>query len=851
MSTISNAENGFLSLFEQVVACRTCEPAVVYSQQVMSYGDLQRRAYQFAQVLRREGVVPGAAVAVSVARTEQLIPLLLAIWSLRAAYVPIDPTFPPNRQSYVLDNSQSTLLIVDSGSHFEHSHGSIVFTHLQARADTIVDNGRLDTMTPAAEDLAYIIYTSGSTGDPKGVAVLQRGVRNFLTSMAEKPGIQCDDTLLAVTTISFDIHVLELFLPLMVGAKIILASKQQSESQACLRQLLNDYAVSFMQATPATWRVILDKNWQPQRKLKILVGGEAFPTDLLPSMDAVAGEIWNMYGPTETTVWSTCYKLNPALARVFIGHAINNTQLFVVDEHLQSVANGMEGELLIGGDGLAQGYYRREDLTADRFVTLPTGERVYRTGDLVIQHNEHGLEYVNRVDNQIKMRGYRIEPSEIEAVLHTCSGITQCIVVAAPLTASDLRLTAFFTGDVTDHSLLRDTCKRLLPTYMVPQHFIALSNFPLTDNLKVDRKSLRAMAKAFIEDSISVVAFPKNDSARDDLDRSLIAIWESLLGVRGIGIDDNFFDLGGHSLLALQLITEMVRVSGLAFELSSLFSYPTIRGCIESLGDGVHGAASVVKLNTCDVGVPVFCLCGVMIYSELAATFNNTQPVFGVFASEELQLINPTKHQPRRASFSFETLVDHYIEAILRQGNFKRIVLVGLSFGGLICLDVAKKLKARGVQTDNLYLLDTYVAESSRRSLRSICNDVLKLLGNNGFRVTLRRARLFFSRYIKGIFGQNLVSAAVRAELMDDHRAEAFDRATAVWQATNSHYDIDVVLIKASETDFGFGMRALPDYGLNQFIKGDIAVFTVCGDHTSILKGDAVKNIHAIILKTL
>ena len=846
--TISKAQNVYLSLFESIVARSGSEPAIVHLQQSTSYLELQHRAYQFAQILLAEGVVPGATVAVSVARTEQLIPLLLAIWSLRAAYVPIDPTFPLHRQSYVWESAQSTLLIVDGGSELVLESGTIIFSDFQLRADAITQRGRLDSLECSEEDLAYIIYTSGSTGNPKGVAVLQKGVLNFLTSMSQAPGMAAGDTLLAITTISFDIHVLELFLPLMVGAKIVLASKEQSESQASLRELLNDNGVTIMQATPATWRVVLHNGWQPYKPLKILVGGEAFPSDLRPAMESVASEIWNMYGPTETTVWSTCHKLIAADTKIFIGHAINNTQLFVVDEHLREVPQGTAGELLIGGAGVAQGYFQRDDLTADKFVVLPTGERVYRTGDLVIEHKDKGLEYVNRVDNQIKIRGYRIEPSEIEAVIAGCKGVTQCAVVAAQITASDLRLTVFYTSTdaVVDQGVLRDACKELLPNYMVPQHIFTLSKFPLTDNLKVDRKSLAMQAKTLIEESAQAVIPSINESARNDLDRSLIAIWESLLGVRGVNIDDNFFDLGGHSLLALQLITEMVRVSGLPFELPSLFSFPTIRGCIDSLGGAAHGAASVVKLNGCDTGIPVFCLCGVMIYSDLAATFNNSQPVFGVFACEELQLIDASNHNQRSMDFSFEALIDHYIEAIFRQGDFKEVVLVGLSFGGLICLAVAKKLKERGVDVSSVYLLDTYVVQSSRRSLRSLFFDAVKLVSGEG----VRRAHLCFSQYLKAMLGQSMMSAQAQAEELDDNRAKAFDRAAAVWQATNSHYDINAVLIKASDTEFGFGRRALPDYGLNQFIKGEISVFTVCGDHTSILKGDAAKNIHDIITKT-
>ncbi|MDZ7925391.1 MAG: amino acid adenylation domain-containing protein [Marinagarivorans sp.] len=704
---------GYLACFES--GNYTDKTAVYCGDKRLSYAELRRRAAQFSAVLREQGVASGSTVAVSIDRSENLLPLLLGIWSLRATYVPVDPTFPVERQLYVLEHCKAQLLLVEHTIPANYCGQWLRFEELLTRSDGGADPGPLACADYDDKDLAYIIYTSGSTGLPKGVAVLQSGVMNFLLSMREAPGLTEADVLLAVTTISFDIHVLELFLPLLVGATVVIATKAESSAQASLRQLLDTHAVTCMQATPATWRVILDRQWRPQQKLKMLIGGEAFPMDLLPAMQAAASDIWNMYGPTETTVWSTCYRVPAQAAKMYVGRAIRNTSTYVADEQLCLLPANQPGELLIGGQGLAQGYFNNPLMTAERFVALSSGERVYRTGDLVRMDDSGLIEYLSRADDQIKIRGFRVEPGEIEALLTAQAGIEQCVVVAAAVSAGDLRLVAFYRGEQWQQSALRELCTAGLPAYMVPQHCIHLLEFPHTANLKVDRKSLAATALQHIE----AMDKPDVDSARDDLDRSLIAVWEDALGVKGVHIDDNFFDLGGHSLLALELVASMGKATGLEFDLDNLFTHPSIRGCRDSLGDASRRAASVVKLNRAESGEPIFCLCGVMIYSELAATFNDERPVYGIFAQEELQLISSDQKVP--VDFSFDLLTDSYVNAILRQGHNEHVTLVGLSFGGLICLEAAKKLEALGVHTKNIFLLDTFVAPAVTAVCAPLC----------------------------------------------------------------------------------------------------------------------------------
>jgi amino acid adenylation domain-containing protein len=405
------------------------------------------------------------------------------------------------------------------------------------------------------DDPAYVIYTSGSTGRPKGVVVPHRSVVNFLTSMAREPGLSSTDRWLAVTTLSF--------LPLSVGAQVVLASAEQARDGHALRALLESSQATGMQATPSTWRMLVDAGWAGSARFKALVGGETLPLDLAVQLLERSAELWNMYGPTETTVWSTCWQVSEPERGISIGRPIANTAVWILDQQMQICPIGVPGEICIGGDGVTCGYLNRPELTAERFVTdsfsdVP-GARLYRTGDRGRWRSDGLLEHLGRLDDQIKLRGHRIELGEIETVLLQYPGIAQAVVVAREDRPGDVRLVAYAVPRMampTDDEL-RAHLRRSLPEYMLPQHFVAIESVPRLPNGKLDRSGLPAPSHAGVELGHRHLIQPRNDN-----EIIVAAVWREMLGADTISVTDNFFDLGGHSLLAMQTIAEIERRTG-------------------------------------------------------------------------------------------------------------------------------------------------------------------------------------------------------------------------------------------------------------------------------------------------
>ncbi|HSY54710.1 MAG TPA: non-ribosomal peptide synthetase, partial [Opitutaceae bacterium] len=423
-------------------------------------------------------------------------------------------------------------------------------------------------------NLAYVIYTSGSTGRPKGVQVTHRAVVNFLHSMSVEPGLTADDVLLAVTSLSFDIAGLELFLPLSLGAKIVIASREASADGAELVKLLSDCQPTIMQATPVTWRLLLGAGWTGSARLKILCGGEAMPRELATALLPKSREVWNMYGPTETTIWSTIYRVQSREGSVSIGRPIANTQVYVLDHNLNPVPAGVPGELYIGGLGLARGYLNRPELTAERFIRNPFSddprERLYKTGDSVRYRPDGNIEFYGRLDDQVKVRGYRIELGDVESALQKHPQVKEAVVVVRPDGTGENRLIAYLV--MQDQSALTELpgfLRTKLPAYMVPAVFVPMAVFPVTPNGKVDRRALPDPAPIRPQLAVEFVA------PRNPLEELLARTYATVLGLDRVGIHDNFFELGGASLSSLQ-ITGNLHEAGVPIPPAWIFEHQTI-----------------------------------------------------------------------------------------------------------------------------------------------------------------------------------------------------------------------------------------------------------------------------------
>ena len=547
--------------------------AVICDDKILTYQELQQRSNQIASVLIEQGVAPGSLVGICLDRNVNLLVILLGVIKAGAGYVPLDPEYPVDRLNFMLQDADLQYLIsqdnyINRLSDVEHSF--LIDKLLSDSADKVVDDPRV---TISGESICYVIYTSGSTGKPKGVMVPHSSVSNFLQSMAETPGISDSDTLLAVTTLSFDIAVLELYLPIISGAKVVIATRDQVVDGNKLKDLIAQHQVTIMQATPATWRLLCDTDWQGNNKFRILCGGEALPRDLCSDLLSRSGQLWNMYGPTETTVWSTCHLISSDDKLPLIGNAIANTNLYVLDEFYNVVPDGISGELYIGGKGVTLGYLNREPLTRERFLHLDITDNdlLYRTGDKVRFNSGGNLEYLGRLDNQIKLRGYRIELGEIESAIRQHDSVKDCALAVQEISAGDERLVGFIVASEQsiDFKQIRDFLSQTLPAYMIPLHFMQVSTLPNTPNGKLDRKALPEFEFSGNEQSTF-------SEARTPTERLLVPIWKDVLKLDAVSIEDNFFDLGGHSLLIAKVIQKVEQAQSILLEYRDVFDNPTI-----------------------------------------------------------------------------------------------------------------------------------------------------------------------------------------------------------------------------------------------------------------------------------
>ncbi|HEU4837373.1 MAG TPA: amino acid adenylation domain-containing protein, partial [Pyrinomonadaceae bacterium] len=560
-------------LFEEQAVRRPDAVAVVYEDEQLSYRELNRRANQLARRLRALGIGPEICAGVLLERSSELLIALLGILKAGGAYLPLDPSYPASRLQFML--REARLLITQKSLRHLAPEETEVFS---LDLDAVCCESYDELSSEVRDDgLAYVLFTSGSTGQPKGVGVTHGAVVNFLNSMSREPGLVEADRLLAVTPLIFDIAGLELFLPLAVGATVVIASLETATDGARLCRELEQKEITAMQGTPATWRLLLAGGWEETTKIRIFCGGEALNTELARELSPRSKEFWNLYGPTETTIWSLIWNVAPDAEQILIGQPIANTDVYVVDEAQRVLPVGVYGELCIGGDGLARGYVNRPELTAERFVphsySSVGGARVYRTGDVVRWNAEGQLEFRGRADHQVKVRGFRIELGEIEAALRSCSGVKQAVVLAR-----EQRLVGYVVSDgAVSSSELRAQLSEKLPQYMVPAVIVELAELPLTANGKLDRKALPEPELSGREQEFV--------GPRTPVEELLAGIFAEVLKLERVGRDENFFELGGHSLLATQVVSRVQLAFVIQLPLRTLFEAPTVASLAHRVDD--------------------------------------------------------------------------------------------------------------------------------------------------------------------------------------------------------------------------------------------------------------------------
>ncbi len=568
-------------LFEAQARRKSQAVAIEDEIRALTYAELDARANQLAHHLQKLGAGPESIVAVCLDRSIELAVALIAILKSGAAYLPLDPGFPESRLRFMLEDAGVQVVLTKAALQAPFENRSVHLLLLDRDWEQGAAESPLKTGSACnAENLAYVIYTSGSTGLPKGVQITHRAVVNFLASMKISPGMQESDVLLSVTTVSFDIFGLEFYLPLISGAKVVLASRETAMDGHKLLGLLKKCRATVMQATPATWQLLLTvKRGVPP--IRALCGGDILPPELVKELHAAGCSVWNLYGPTETTIWSSAHEATPAggcsMTGTAIGRPIANTEIYIFDGHHQPLPAGVPGELVIGGDGVARGYWRRPELTAAKFIPDPLsrkpGARLYRTGDLARLRADGQIEFFGRMDNQVKVRGYRIELGEIESVLSCYPGVQQAVVVARKQSSSDHRLVAYLVPEpgraaAFEAGELRHFLSERLPEPFVPSHFVTLGKLPLTLNGKVDRRALP-------DPQPQASAKPEHVQPKSKIERTIGEIWKRVLGREELGVRDNFFDLGGHSLLLAQ-VQSRLRDAGHNVSMIDLFRRPTI-----------------------------------------------------------------------------------------------------------------------------------------------------------------------------------------------------------------------------------------------------------------------------------
>jgi amino acid adenylation domain-containing protein len=676
-------------------AARTPDAIAVSSgDDQLLYGEMDRESTQMARYLVGLGVQPGDIVGISLERTPLEVVGLLAIMKAGAAYLPLDFAYPKERLQYVNQETGCRLILTSThvADRLLPGNQRLVFV------DQIKEQVRRESSEPlpgpAPTDLAYVLYTSGSTGRPKGVAIRHRSLVNFLWSMRRLPGCTAEDRLLSVTTLAFDIAGLERYLPLIVGGQVELVSRAVATDGRLLRQRMEAWAPTIMQATPATWRMLIEAGWSGSPDLVALCGGEALSRELADQILPRVRALWNLYGPTETTIWSTVSQVTADKPEITIGRPIANTRLYVLDPAGLPVPVGVPGELYIGGDGLAAGYYNQPELTAERFIPDPfdshNTSRLYKTGDLVRYRADGELVHLGRLDHQVKIRGFRVELGEIEAVLSEQAGVRQAIVCAKPDASGNKQLIAYVSAGDQNHPSsveLKAAIRRRLPDYMVPAHVIFVKEFPLLPNGKIDLMALPAPEEPSRSSTIGTA------QPRTAVEIQLAALWQQVLGISNVDIHQNFFEVGGHSLKAVQLFSLLEEVFKKRLPLATLFQAPTIAQLADILATSHWSPPwrSLVAIQPRGNAVPCFAVPGigggVLGFARLAQLLGSNQPFYG---------LQPRGLNGDEAPFrSLKNMAAHYVQEIRTVRPTGPYVLMGICTGGVVAYEMAQQLAAR------------------------------------------------------------------------------------------------------------------------------------------------------------
>ena len=736
---LAGAERGSAMLvqaLEELADSVPAEVAIEFDGAQLSHRQVHERANRLARHLVARGVGPDRLVAVMLPRGADLLVTLLAVLKAGGAYLPLDAEHPAERTAFMLTEARPVVLVTAMGTAPSDEAPGIPTIVLDAPetlemlsvypVEHLHDAER--NGVPTGADLAYVIYTSGSTGVPKGVEIPLRAMHNLLLAMQERLALGPGDRMLAVTTATFDMSVPELFLPFLTGARAVVAPMGTAQDPVQLADLIRQRAVSTAQATPTHWHMLATVDPDVLRGLRILVGGEPLSDKLAATLLGLGAEVIQWYGPTETTVWSTAHSLTRAQDAAVIGAALRNTRLHVLDANLVPVPAGTEGELFIAGDGVARGYLNRPELTEERFLPDAFGspdDRMYRTGDIVSARADGTLEYVGRLDNQVKLHGFRVELGEVEATVELSEDVARAVAAVREDRPGDRRLVAYVTAAPGREPAARDIIDLVadkLPPYMVPTAVVVLPEFPLTPNGKLDRLALPAPASG----SSGMIHHHLTES-----ELLLTCLFAEALGVPQVGPHDSFFDLGGSSVLAARLIKLVHDTMDVNLPIRLLVEHPTVAALSRRLtGEEPQDSFDVLlPLIVRGSRRPLFCLRHLAgtawSYGVLAQHFGPDYPIYGLQSHTFQELDTPlTSIAAMAADYA------RLIRGVQPDGPYR---LLGWSFGGILAHAVAVELQRQGQDIEFLGVFNTnpLISAKENRGEQELMALILMIHGEN------------------------------------------------------------------------------------------------------------------------
>ncbi|MFD4691715.1 amino acid adenylation domain-containing protein [Streptomyces sp. NPDC058463] len=815
--------------------------ALRFDGTTLTYAELHARSNRLAWQLRSHGVGPDVLVGVHLPRSAELVVSLLAVLKAGGAYVPLDPNYPADRLAYMLSDARVAVLLSDPGLVGTlDPAGAVVLPVAADPAPGFPEDEPPRDLGP--QNLAYVIYTSGSTGRPKGVQIPHGALLNLLLSFERELRITAEDRWLAVTSLSFDIAALEVYLPLLAGAELVVAPDIAVDG-ARLRAYLEQVGPSIVQATPSSWRLLLEAGLGVEPGLRVVSGGEALPQDLADELVRRFPQVWNAYGPTETTIWSSLQEVRPGQP-VTLGAPIANTRLYVLDEVLGVVPDGIPGDLHIAGDGLARGYLGRTGLTADRFLPDPyaerPGARMYRTGDVVRRLPSGELEFLGRSDHQVKVRGFRIELGEIESVLGRHPEVGRVVVVAREDQPGERRLVAYLTPDGAAPSTgeLRDLVAESLPEYMVPSAFVLLESFPLTPNGKVDRSALPVPDRA--NSTAGEFVAPRTDT-----ERALAAIWSDILGVEKVGATDSFLGLGGDSISALRVVMRLPDITDTEVPVAALFEGGTVERIAEIIdGSRAAAAATLVTLRSAGSKPPLFFVHplggSVFCYSDLVEVLDPDQPFYAVQAPE---YAGPGTPRPE----SIEEIAALYLSELRTVQPEGPYHLGGWCMGGMVSYEMARQLQAGGEEVAALTIVSASIDDPVPP--RYATSEAAAIIGAFGHRLPTTEEELEQLDDEARIRHVLQLTRGTDDERADASTAEDLRRLVRLYQrharALLTYRDTprepfrgDALLIRA-ETELFTGW----DFGWRERVDGTLLIDESPGTHFTMLEQPNVKEV--------